>query len=60
MSTIMPQSALNEQSATMIVIRTVHGDAISVPIDMLNRARIAHLTSDMAKSEAAQAAREAG
>lgn len=63
MSTIMPQSIVNAPVAPMIVIRTVHGDAIAVPMDMLNRARNAHLSGDMPKTESAQtirSVREAG
>ena len=54
MSTIMPQSSSTGQSVTMIVVRTVHGDSISVRMDLLGRSDSAHLSGDLPKSESSK------
>ena len=50
MSTIHPQTASNGQSSPLIVISTVHGLAITVPIDLLAGINGARVSGDLPKT----------
>ena len=53
MSMIIPQSAANEQTSSLIVIPTVHGDAISVSMALLCQAESDPQTGKAPNSKAA-------
>lgn len=55
----MPQAASNGQASPKIVVRTVHGDVISVRMDLLGHAGNAQLSSELPKTESPQALRSA-
>lgn len=57
---IMPQSSHSGQAAPLIVVRTVHGDAIAVRIEQLGKNFSARFAGDTPESESSQPVREAG
>ena len=60
MSKKVPQAAVNGSASPEIVVRTVHGDVISVRIDQLGRQDSARSLGDLHPSEPQQQVREAG